>query len=257
MTDELWWLGDLPLAGPAFRLQTQPDGPVPMRGDDLEVANRDGRMWQPKMLDARTLTLTVQVSDEDGYGRSGRDVYLANRDRLYAALYSPGLQLRRLSTMPDGRLSDRRIGVEPAGGFDLDTLSHGRFGRVGMQLFAADPRWYEHAEVVLEGLSGTSDVPNQGTVRHRRGRLRIHGPVTDPTVGFAPAGTSTTWVGTLTAGQWVELDAEATTVVDHASVSRAASVVRQQPALFEIGPGLNTVTLSGGTCDLAFRMAWL
>lgn len=254
---EVWSVNGTALVDLAWKVEQLPDGPVGRRGDDVLVARRDGQVWRPKPYGARRLPIVMSVVDRDSYGRSSQDVYRANVDQLKRLFHSAQLlEVRRQSTLPDGRTLSRTIRGEAVDSFEVDTPSGMSYGRLVVDLNCPDPFWYEPAKVKT-GQSSTFVLFNPGTVQHRNAVVRIHGPATDPTVAAEPAGTEVTWTGSIGSGDWVELDSDAFTVVDQDGTSVAGTISRTVPSFVELAPGRNSLTLSSGTCDVSWKPAYL
>lgn len=257
MSSERWSVDGVPLGSAAWCFQQIPDGAVPLRGEDAQVARRDGLAWRRKYYGGRLIPIVMGVRSEDEHGRRSAAVYRANVDRLKRAWHKPHpVEIRRVADLPDNRLMSRTIRGEVRAGFDVETPSGLSVGTFTVEVFCADPFWYDEPQM-LTGRSGTFDLFNPGTVQHRNAVIRLHGPAADPTVTVEPSGSSFTLAGTIPPGGWVEVDSDRFTAVDNLDVSRAGWLTRTGPALVELAPGHNLLTLSDGTCDVSWQAVYL
>lgn len=255
--NDTWTVNGVALSQLAWNIEQLPDGPAPKRGRNIEVASRDGTVWQPKPYDQRRIQIAMWVVDRDDNGRKSQDVYRANVDRLKRLWHSPELlTVVRTTTLTDGRVTVRTLLGEAVDSFEVATPSGMYIGRFVVDLTCPDPFWYER-ETVSSDQSGTFVLFDAGTVQTRRVTVRLHGPATDPTFTVEPAGTSFTWTGTIGTGGWVDVDAYRFTVVDQDGTSVAGALSRTCPAFTQIAPGRNVATLSSGTCDVTWQAAFL
>lgn len=257
MTRERWFVDGFDLRTCASDITVIPDGEVPKRGEDLEVARRDGLVWQRKFYGARLMAVTMCVKDRDEFGRQSPAVYRANVDGLKRAWHKPTpVEIRRITELPEDRVLSRKLTGEALQGFAVETPQGFSFGTFTVELTCADPWWWEEPKT-LTGKAGTFRVYNPGTVQTSRIRVRLYGPAVDPTLTCEPAGTVTTWQGTLGAGEWIDVDADAYTVVDQGGTSAAGALARTSHELAAVAPGYNAVTLSDGTCDFVWEAGYL
>lgn len=257
-----WFVNRTPLTQAGFLVADFIEGAPGRRGEDLTIARRAGQRWQKKFYDARVQTIVLWALKEDEFGnvRGGAE---RNVDRL-KRLFGGGLEqveLTRRLTLPFERVSTRVADVELVSALEGNRevlTTAGTYVNFALDLRFADPFWYEPVNRLTGvGDYGPTVLWNPGTVTAERAQLRIYGPAVEPTISFEPAGTTTTFDVTIDYGDWIDVDAETFTAVDQDGVSIAGSINRAQVPILQIAPGRNTVSLSDGTCDVAWRPAFL
>ena len=256
MPTERWQIGSLRLGEVGIAVEVISRGVVAMRGANPVVAQADGERWRPKPYGPRLLPLALIVSSRDEHGRRWAPVLESNLDRLHRELADGLVTVRREGELPEGRMLVRTIEGEAVGGIEMDQAQGFAAGRATVELLCPYPFWLEPERADVD-MSGSWELINPGTVRHSRIRWRVHGPATDPTLTCEPAGTSTTWHGTVSSGQWVEIDAHAFTAVTQGGVQVPGQLTRTRPELAQLQPGRNLLTLSSGTCDVTWQAAYL
>lgn len=164
--------------------------------------------------------------------------------------------------------------------FDLENLKAGIIVAT-LQYDAADPRLYD-AETVLStaaatagggrtydrvyplvyaagGTGGTLLVTNLGNIPTRP-VLRVIGPSTTPRIENITAGKFLAADVAVAAGEYLEFDLDAHTVMLNGTASRYGSLVSGS-SWWEITPGDNSIKFTAadsvGTLQLTYRSAWL
>ena len=178
---------------------------------------------------------------------------------------------RRVYVRP--RRAKFRADVEYGAGMSSDVF----------QLFATDPRIYDNTETVrvltLPSATGTgltwpltwpldwgiaqSDsvfVNNQGNF-DAPATFRVDGPVTNPRIENLTLNKTLAIDITVNAGEYLELDTDARTVLLNGSASRYSSLT-QQSAWWVLEPGPNEIrfraaTATAATMTLTWRSAWI
>jgi hypothetical protein len=251
-----WWVDGTPLSRWASGLTVVGDETPARRGTNLPVAGKAGTVWRRKVPTERRQTFVLKVHDRDEYGRPG--AMDANLDALKLLWNGDGGQVEivRRITMPDGQISTRTGHGEVVDVLAPQVVRGRRYATLAVDLLMADPYWYEPS-TTRTGLSGTFRIVNRGTARATNPVVTISGPATNPTLTNTTTGSSVTYTGTLSGVQSVTINSGAYTAVNQAGVSVLAAITRGSVAFVEIAPGPNVLTLTSGTCSIAWRAAFL
>lgn len=171
----------------------------------------------------------------------------------------------------------RRVGPR------IDQDYNMRVARMNIEFFATDPRIYSGtlstalAQLVVSspGLtfdatfdlsfggvseSGIASCVNDGTFETRP-LIRIYGPIVNPTVENITQDKIMQFTGTVSAGDYLELDFLERTVLLNGSASRY-SWLQDSTKWFTLQPGTNDIRLGGSTsgspyADIEWRSAWI
>lgn len=122
-------------------------------------------------------------------------------------------------------------------------------------LTAAEIRWlYEEGARNMAFNKGNADTPVV---------MRITGPITNPVIWNMTTGTLFTLTGTISAGNWWEIDTSDGTIVDQAGVNQYGKMVFASSEWKDLRPGVNDLRLVGtGTTGatelkLTWKDAWI
>lgn len=256
---ENWWVDGVPIHGSrAYNLREYPLSAPERRGEDVVVARRPGSRHVPdKPLGPRTHLFVMDVWDEDEFGNRGLAAFERNLDWLKRVWYGNGLVEveRRFYDLLRGRPVRRKGRGEVLDAIQVSGEAAPYTARLNIELFMADPFWYEEARTVED--SGTFEIYNPGNYKHHNAKIRISGPATNPQISCAESGSVFAVNTSIGVGQWLEIDTDALTVLDHAATSWAGALVRNRPLAFELRPGRNAITVSSGTCELTWKPVFL
>lgn len=249
-----WAVDGFDLHRLAFHIVQVDDEMPSRRGDNVTVSGRDGVRWRPKRLAERSVAWSMDVLDEDPFGRRGLEAVRYNLEQLKRVWYGDGqVTVRRTMTLPGGRISVREGDVELVDALEVRPEQTGTLVRLGVTAVMADPLWREPRRVAGDR-SGEFTVDNPGSFRQHDVIVRI-AAATNPTLTNLTAGTSFTIDGAFPG--WVELDGDTVTAVDDTDAVQTGSVVRTSRWPVELVPGRNRLVLSSGTCELSWRPAYL
>lgn len=243
-----------------------------LRGSNVAVYGRPGRLHQPKIADQRTLSLRGWVSDRD------------DEDNPYAsAICGEGLNtnwraLRRLLWRENGSEFNLRrrwydesgdiitavAAVEYAGGLDLSDHV-GEAGNWTCDLNLSDPYFYGDEETATLEVDTPQVLTNIGDVPVFQMTLEFNGELGNPMVTNATPNPDV-WVrvgSTIDLADSVLLDTNlftATRDSDDANMIGAISRSGARPWMV-LSPGGNTLELTAasgaGTVDVTWRPAYL
>lgn len=160
-TWEWWEVDGIVLNTYAFNISTLGgrEQLPPMRGENVQVGNRPGRRWVPKVPDERIISLAMWVrgSDENGdVSAEQRPLFQANWEylkRLFGRPYEQ-MVLKRRIMFPDG-VVERVALAEIAGTMDLEPQGPSS-GAFVVDLKMADPFWYAPQESLTVSLAQVS-----------------------------------------------------------------------------------------------------
>lgn len=180
-TVETWTLDGVVLNKHAFNIETldgSREGPPPVRGQNLLVPLRPGRIWAERFPDERVITLGMWVTGADPesgnpptHGDPLRQ-FRANWQTLYETFYTPWRQGSLTKTWRDpatNTLKSATALVNYAGGLEDMTKDGPARGRFAVDLVMAEPYFYDDTEVEIEVASGSPVVyVNPGQDIHRK-----------------------------------------------------------------------------------------
>ena len=234
------------------RMVTQTSGTdtlPPLRGSDILVPSRVGRLYGSKVHDARRLALTLWVSDMDDTGSSvhpdARTGARANLDTLQGLFVTEKVgMLERL--MPDGTTRTAtaevvtcEIGGNPVG---LDGFP------MVVDFSLPDPWFYgavAPASITLNANPKAGSYDNPGTVPTHRIVFDITGPASNPRITNTTNGWYLEALVNVAAGTHLILDCWAATA-ENDNLNAIGSVRHSGGALwFRLEPGVNNLSVSG------------
>jgi hypothetical protein len=279
MADYQLAIGTLTLgAGTKYQLRGGPEGlGLPdLRTSDTPRPQDHGLFWGSDYFGKRTLTLDVTILGDDPGDAA------AKMDALAAVWQPPAGSEATVPLTLDlpGQVARTLDGRPRRAAYNLDNLKAGIIVAT-LQYEAADPRLYS-AETVLStaaattgggrtynrvyplvyaagGTGGTLLATNLGNVPSRP-VLRVNGPSNTPRIENITAGKVLAANLTVAAGEFLEFDLDAHTVLLNGTASRYGSLVAGS-SWWEIAPGANSIRFtsadSAGTLDVHFRSAWL
>lgn len=185
-----------------------PTKDVPGRIGPLVTATR------PK-IGPRTLDLTITV--EGGTYAGAR----ANARQVAALLDKTRTGTVDVSFVDD-QTREYRCRLLSGAGANLRPFFIQPYERYRLRLVAHDPRLYKTTSTVLNVDPGPTDI-TLGTAPVRP-VIRINGAITDPTLTYRDSAAGVValmdFTITLSAAQWIDIDCEAHTIVDHTAANR-------------------------------------
>lgn len=279
MADYQLAIGTLTLgAGTDYQLRGGPEGlGLPdLRTSDTPRPQDHGLFWGSDYFGKRTVTLDVTILGDDPGDAA------AKMDALAAVWQPPAGSEATVPLTVDlpGQVARTLDGRPRRAAYNLDNLKAGIIVAT-LQYEAADPRLYS-AETVLStaaattgggrtynrvyplvyaagGTGGTILVTNVGNFASRP-ILRVNGPSNTPRIENITAGQFLAANLAVAAGEYLEFDLDAHTVMLNGTASRYGSLVAGS-SWWEIAPGANSIRFtsadSAGTLDVHFRSAWL
>ncbi len=279
MSDYQLTIGTLTLgAGTDYQLRSGVEGlGLPdLRTSDTPRPQDHGLFWGSDYFGKRTLILDVTILGDDPGDAA------AKMDALAAVWQPPAGSEATVPLTVDlpGQVARTLDGRPRRAAYNLDNLKAGIIVAT-LQYEAADPRLYS-AETVAStaaattgggrtynrvyplvyaagGTGGTLLVTNLGNFPSRP-VLRVNGPSTTPRIENITAGRFLAANVAVAAGEYLEFDLDAHTVMLNGTASRYGSLVSGS-SWWELAPGDNSIKFtsadSAGTLDVHFRSAWL
>lgn len=260
-TEEYWDIDGTALNTLAWNIETLSGRiSVPqLRGENIAVPYRAGRVWRPKTPDSRIISLAMYVlgCDADGRvpetGTTRRAEFNQNMDALQRLYYRSDrqLQLTKRWRMDSGLLSAVAL-AEPAS--EMQVAMMGRFGgRMVLDLLLADPFFYGTQLNPTIAKDTPTNVLNAGHERVTKMTIRFNGPLTNPvlTNSTPTPDIAVSYTGVIGGGEWVELDTDLFTAVDDGAANVIAGVDHDGSLHWmELLAGVNnslTLTASSGS----------
>jgi hypothetical protein len=188
-----------------------------VRGADYDTTWARIRALRRRCKPGQTVTLTRQMPDQEGVDTNASLTTTAHRQTDRVMWAAPGLA-----------------------SVDVDWLIVG------------GP--WSGAQVTITNAAGTRTI--LGDLRTQKVTATLSAGAVNPTVANTTNGFSFTWTGTVPTGG-VEVDVvqrKATKLSDSSDVSSALTWAKVAP--FQLNPGDNVITVSSGTCDLAYYPAY-
>lgn len=243
-----------------------------LRGSNVAVYGRPGRLHQPKMADQRTIALRGWVSDRDpddkpypsGICGEGLNTNWRMIRRLLWRENGEQFNLRRRWYDESGAVISAVAKVEYAGGLEL-TDHVGEAGRWTCDLNLSDPYFYGDVETVTLTRNTPKVLTNIGDVPVFQMTLDFQNELVNPRVTNSTPSPDV-WVrvgSSIDPGDNVMLDVgqfTATRGSDSANLIGAISRSGARPWMVFV-PGNNLLTLTAtsgtGTVDVTWRPAYL
>lgn len=280
MSDYQLTIGDVTLGGAPYELRGGPEGfGLPeLRTSDTPRPQDHGLFWGSDYFGKRIILLDVAILADSAADAT------ALMDALTAVWQPPH---------PDDTDAIVPLGVDLPGqdpryldgrprraAYNLDALHDGVISAT-LQYEVADPRLYS-TETVLStsaassgggrtynrvyplvyapgGTGGTILVANVGNFPSRP-VLRVNGPSTTPRIENIEAGQFLSANLAIAAGEYLEFDLDAHTVMLNGTASRYGTLVSGS-SWWELPPGDSSIRFTSadgaGTLDVHFRSAWL
>lgn len=181
-TEETWEIDGVPLNTLAYNivsLSGNREGPPPVRGENLMVPLRPGKIWVERFPDERVITLGMWVQGSDDDGNPPDDIGLrrqfrANWDLLVRTLYTPWRQMKVTKKWRDPETGDLKSASAMAnygGGMDAMVRDGGPHrGVFTVDLVLAEPYFYDDVERVIQ----LDSAVNSGFATHFNPGFDLH-----------------------------------------------------------------------------------
>jgi hypothetical protein len=250
-----------------------------VRSSDRLVSLRDGLHPGDDYYEGRTVTLSTFIPERTTAAMNTKRTALMS---AFAGGHAETPLVFQVPGVAGG--GERRINVRPRRAKFAANVGYGAgLSRDIFQLFATDPRIYDNTETVkiltLPASYGTgltwpltwplnwgpagSDstfVNNQGNF-NAPATFRIDGPVENPRIENLTLNRTLAIDITLSASQYLQIDADARTVLLNGTANRY-SLLTQQSAWWLLQPGSNEIRFraaapTAATMTLTWRSAWI
>lgn len=242
--------------------------PPGLRGDDIIVPGTPGRIFMPKVVDSRIITLGMWVigAEEDGSRPSDGNraaQFDENWRKLRSLLFRYGSEMvltKRFYVA--GVLKTASAKASYAGGLVPD-MQGPHAARFTVDLRLSDPYFY--GPEITENLSASETVTIGGDDITRNVKFEISGARTNVVIRNTTLSQQVEYHNTLATGDKAYLDVmKYTSVTDPLSGSNFNSIgsIRHTgaPAWFTMRPGANAITVVSsfgtGSVDMIYREAW-
>lgn len=167
---EFWSLNGVNLQSHAYNIQTfggSRSGVPGLRGEDVELAYRPGKMPGPRYADARVITLAMWVKDTAADGsrtKSARKHFLENWNMLKRLFWNQGREMILTRRWDEGSgLITADATVRFGGGLEPDMIGP-TAARFTVDLVMANPFFYGQQQTVVVAASGSTNFTNPGDV---------------------------------------------------------------------------------------------
>lgn len=250
-----------------------------VRSADRIVSLRDGLHPGDDYYEGRTLTLSTFIAERTPATMNTKRTALMS---AFAGGHAETPLVFQVPGVAGG--GERRVYVRPRRSRFRANIGYGAgLSRDVFQLYATDPRIYDNTEsqriLTLPAATGTgltwpltwpldwgiaqSDstfVNNQGNF-DAPATFRVDGPVINPRIENLTLNKTLAIDITVNAGEYLEIDADARTVLLNGSASRY-SLLTQASAWWLLEPGPNEIrfraaTATAATMTLTWRSAWI
>lgn len=252
LVSERWTFAGVDLSTYATLVSTvaEGDGLPALRGDDITVPTRTGRVVAPKVYDGRRLALGLWVSHLDAAGAEG--VTPARQARTNLDTLTAVLARRQTAPlvrlMPDG---STRTATAEVVGVDVPAYPVDRegFGLV-VDFALADPWFYAAASATTTVVAASPTpqvITNPGSATAERVAFDFLGPLSNPRVTNTTTGWYLELLVTVAAGQHALVDCWAATATNNGVQAIGSLRHSGGQALFALVPGANVLSLTSGT----------
>lgn len=276
-TDTFWDINGVPIQTYAYNVSTwggDLQAPPPLRGDDLTIPYRPGRVFQARRPDGRSLTFSmwVQGSDEDGRvptTKTMRAEFEKNFSMLRNLFWNQGKQViitKRWRDYTTGGMRSASARAVYAGG--IDPSMHGSLhASFTVEMYLSDPFFYGGEVTVPFSALASSPVATNvlGDYETTDILIDFEGPRNNMRLTNVDAGVYVNVNQNISFGQVIRLDVNNFRAVKN-PVGPTTNVIGSvtqfgHPFWFVLRPGIQNLTLSsstgtgGGT--LKYRPRWL
>lgn len=250
---ERWTFAGIDLSTPAIMAASNAgaDELPPVRGDDFLRAGLRGRLYTPKLLDARRPSLNLFVTPLDASGTYGGAAQArTNLDGLLAVL-GPRVRGALTRLMPDA--STRSAQAECLAVSNVsDLVNHELFVLTAM-FSLADPIWYG-ASSTGPGSQSVSASPTNftftlaGNVETNRNLVvNFTGPITHPRITNLTTGAYVDVNEVVASGKHLIIDSTAYTILNDGADASPDMTHGPTVGLFDLAPGANSLRVTATT----------
>lgn len=278
-TDEYLSVNGVSLQTLAFNVETwggDKEAPPPLRGDDITIPYAAGRMWTPRVVDSRTITLSMWVigADSNGFAPSSgtrRAEFEKNWKMLRSLLWTPDAQItltKRFRPYGSTTVTTASAKAQYIGGLRPSMQGRER-AMFTVDLLLSDPYFYG-SEIELDFAAGATTrtiTPTiLGDARTTDIDIDFLGARSTPKLTNSSLGHSVTYDEGLAAGNIATLDVKGFDArwgaTAPATSRRPGRVIHAgNPHWMTLAPGVQTLTLTGesgtGGASLRYRPAYI
>lgn len=216
-------------------------GLPPMRGEDFLTMGLTGRLFVPKIPDARRIGLELLLTDAIYRGQIP-----AMLDEL-AGIFADRAQGDLVHYHPDGTI--RTAQAEVAAWQPADSKANIGALYLGIADFSLAYPWFLGASQSTTGMVPSSptsfDVVNPGSVQATQIVLDYLGPIANPVLTNNTNGVAVTCNVTVAAGTHLLIDCGAFTATNDAANAIASILHSGSLAFMALEPGTNSLTVTG------------
>jgi hypothetical protein len=274
-TDTFWAVDGESLQTYAKNIETwggDREAPPSLRGDDITIPNQPGDIWQPKMPEARVITLSMWVNGADDNGNRPTDgnrraLFEKNFKDLRRLLWTPRRQIKltkRFRIYGTNTIVEAEAMAQYNGG-----LSPQMFGphsaKFSVDLRLADPYFYALPKTLP--MTGAHSLTVLGDDDTRVINLAITGSRQNVKIRNNTIGVEMLYNSSLLTGAVANIDVRKYTSVTTPGTGQPAfksvGYVRHSgsPSWMVLRPGVNNLVLSSangtGPTIMTYREAWL
>lgn len=244
-----------------------------LRGENVIIPGRPGKVWTPKDVDSRVLPLGMWVRgalDERGATATTTQLFHTNWNNLVRLLWTPDGQFSLTKRFYDGDLTLRaatalaefKTGLAP-------TMIGKNAAKTLVELELADPYFYDDSSQVFPLVNGDNVINVRGNAPTRKITIAIQGSRRNTTIRRKLPATPDHLIRVTT-----DISFGGSSTIDIANYSATAKVSPVLPsydstsdivhsgskAWLELKPGNNTITVSSdsgeGVITMTVKGAW-
>jgi hypothetical protein len=273
-TTEYWDVDGVSLQTLAFDIESAGGdrmAPPELRGNDLVIPHRYGKMWLPKQVDSRIISLDMWVigCDEDGNPPTGSAIreFDENFRKLRQLLWTPGRQFTLTKRFyVDGVLKTASALGQYAGGLKPNMTGRSR-AAFNVDIELADPYFYSEAEVVNLNTSATPlNVTVEGDAATRKIILDVNGPRENVNIRNNTMGIEVELHSDLNTDDVAEIDIDkytSKTTPDGMAQFKSTGSIRHSgdASWLLLQPGVNAIEVTSdtgiGLVTMTYQAAWI
>lgn len=272
-TDTYWDIDGVSLNTLAFNIQSWGGdrlAPPTLRGSNLLIPHTPGRVWMPKVVDQRVITLAMWVigADEDGNRPTSltqAQQFDDNFRKLRNLLWQPHREFVLTKRFyVNGVLKTASAKAQFSSGLNPSMNGRAR-GVFTVDVLLADPYFYG-TEVSQVLTTGTQSVSVDGDDRTQNIKFTFNGSRSQPKVRNNTLLMDFEYDADINSGGILEVEIQkykATATPSGGAPMKATGLIRHSGGTpwFSLAPGANSITLSSdsgsGVVTMAYKEAWL